>query len=156
MTSKIAIGIAAASIALLGLTACSTPAPVAEPSTSAEVVTPAFGLATSDTDLGTIIVDVDGNTVYQFDKDTQGGDASACAGECAPKWPAVPGDTDIELDGVTGELGSITGTDGEPQLTLNGWPLYYFAGDEAVGDTNGQAVNGVWWVLTPSGDPIRG
>lgn len=161
MTSRIAIGIAAAAVALFGLTACSTPAPPAEaPSAESpspiESSTPEFTLTTADTDLGTIVVDGDGRTVYQFDMDTQGGDASACAGECAANWPAVPGDAEVELDGVTGELGTITGTEGEPQLTLNGWPLYYFAADEAAGDTNGQGVNGVWWVLSPAGEPITG
>jgi predicted lipoprotein with Yx(FWY)xxD motif len=156
MSSRVAISIAAASIALLALTACTTPAPPVESSPPIESSAPTFGLATADTALGTIIVDEDGNTVYQFDKDTQGGDASACAGDCAPKWPAVPGDLEVELDGVSGELGVITGTNGEPQLTLNGWPLYYFAGDAAAGETNGQGVNEVWWVLTPSGEPIKG
>jgi predicted lipoprotein with Yx(FWY)xxD motif len=41
-------------------------------------------------------------------------------------------------------------------VTLNGWPLYYFAGDSAAGDTNGQGVNDVWWVLTPAGEKIGG
>ena len=39
-------------------------------------------------------------------------------------------------------------------MTLNGWPLYYYSGDKTPGDTNGQGVGGVWWVLTPAGDPI--
>lgn len=121
-------------------------------------------LSTTETDLGTIVVDADGMVVYQFDSDTQGGDASTCTGECAANWPAVPGSADAAaLDGaygggasdIEGVVGSITGIDGEPHLTLNGWPLYYFAGDSAAGDTNGQGVNDVWWVLTPAGEPIR-
>jgi len=68
----------------------------------------------------------------------------------------VPGSDAPELDGITGMVGTITGIDGEPQLTLNGWPLYYFAGDAAPGDTNGQGVGGVWWVLTPAGELITG
>jgi predicted lipoprotein with Yx(FWY)xxD motif len=39
-------------------------------------------------------------------------------------------------------------------VTLNGWPLYYYAGDSAAGDTNGQAVGGIWWVLDPAGEKI--
>jgi predicted lipoprotein with Yx(FWY)xxD motif len=70
----------------------------------------------------------------------------------------VTSDSDSpEVDAsVTGEIGTITGVDGATQLTLNGWPLYYFAGDSAPGDTNGQGVNGVWWVLTPAGEKIGG
>jgi predicted lipoprotein with Yx(FWY)xxD motif len=47
---------------------------------------------------------------------------------------------------VTGELGIITRTDGSMQATYNGWPLYYFAGDAASGDANGQNVGEVWFV----------
>jgi predicted lipoprotein with Yx(FWY)xxD motif len=60
------------------------------------------------------------------------------------------------LDGVTGEVSTIQTADGERQITLNGWPLYYFAGDEKPGDVNGQGVNDVWWVLTPSGERLAG
>src|SRR5690606_15218603 len=112
-------------------------------------------LATADSPLGTIVVDGDGVTVYQFDSDTRGGDASTCSGQCASTWPAVPaGDGEPQLDGITGEVGTIAGVDGTPQLTLGGWPLYYYAGDTAPGDVNGQGVNGIWWVLTPDGERI--
>ena len=58
------------------------------------------------------------------------------------------------LDGVTGEVDVITGTDGSTQVTLNGWPLYYYVGDAAAGDTTGQAVNDVWWVVGADGVKI--
>jgi predicted lipoprotein with Yx(FWY)xxD motif len=113
-------------------------------------------LAVAGTELGDVVVDDEGNVLYQFDKDTQDADSSACSGQCAAMWPAVPAGEELpELDGISAEVGSITGTDGEPQLTLDGWPLYYFAGDAVAGETNGQAVNDVWWVLDPSGSPIR-
>jgi len=114
-------------------------------------------LMTADSDLGEIVVDGEGMVVYMFDNDTQGGDASTCEGECANNWPAVTADSDDPaVEGVTGEIGTITGVDGEPQVTLNGWPLYYFAGDAAAGDINGQGVNDVWWVLSPAGEKIGG
>ena len=114
-------------------------------------------LTVAGSDLGEIVVDGEGMTVYMFDNDTQGGDSSTCEGECATNWPAVTTDSDApEVEGVTGEVGTITGVDGETQVTLNGWPLYYFAGDSAAGDVNGQGVNGVWWVLSPAGERIAG
>ncbi|MFF2271107.1 hypothetical protein ACFVTX_02475 [Agromyces sp. NPDC058136] len=114
-------------------------------------------LTTADSELGEIVVDGEGMTVYMFDTDTQGGDASSCEGQCAANWPAVTTDSDTpEVEGVTGEVGTITGVDGKTQLTLDGWPLYTFAGDSAAGDTNGQGVNGVWWVLSPAGEKIGG
>jgi predicted lipoprotein with Yx(FWY)xxD motif len=59
------------------------------------------------------------------------------------------------VDGVTGDLGTITATDGSTQITLNGLPLYYFKGDSAPGDVNGQAVQNVWWVVSPTGAAIH-
>lgn len=55
---------------------------------------------------------------------------------------------------MTGTVGTIDTPDGRKQLTLNGWPLYYFAGPEG-GDANGHGVNEVWSVLSPAGEPIR-
>ena len=126
--------------------------------TPAETETPDAGAAsattlmTADSELGEIVVDGEGMTVYMFDTDTQGGD-----GQCATNWPAVTTDADApEVEGVTGEVGTITGVDGSTQVTLDGWPLYTYAGDDAAGDVNGQGVDGVWWVLSPAGDKIGG
>ena len=127
-------------------------APADEPAETSEAA-----LMTADSSLGTIVVDGDGMTVYMFDNDTQGAGASTCEGECADNWPAVTVDGETpEVEGVTGEVGTITGVDGETQLTLNGWPLYYFIGDAAPGEVKGQGVNDVWWVLTPEGERMAG
>lgn len=40
------------------------------------------------------------------------------------------------------------------QVTYNGWPLYYFARDKQAGDTTGQGVGQVWYVVSPQGDQI--
>ncbi|SEB61177.1 Predicted lipoprotein with conserved Yx(FWY)xxD motif [Paramicrobacterium humi] len=158
MTSRIAASLAAASLALLALTACAptnSEAPAAESSTAPNTsASSEVALSTADSSIGTIVVDGTGKAVYQFDNDTQNGDSSSCTGQCAANWPAVPGSDAPKLDGVTGEVGTITGVDGEPQLTLNGWPLYYYVGDNAAGDTYGQGLQGIWWVLTPAGKPI--
>lgn len=115
-------------------------------------------LATAQTDLGEIVVDGEGLTVYMFDQDMQGSGESTCEGDCLENWPPVTTDqdaTDVAVSGVTGEIGTITGTDGSTQLTLDGWPLYYFAGDAEPGDTTGQAVGEIWWVMAPDGAVIR-
>jgi predicted lipoprotein with Yx(FWY)xxD motif len=36
-----------------------------------------------------------------------------------------------------------------------GWPLYYFASDSAPGDTNGQGVGDVWYVIGADGEFIQ-
>ncbi len=167
MKSRIAAGIAVAALSVLGLAACSTsgsdaPAPAAPAETTAPGAAPVApaasdgALMVADSPLGSIVVDGNGAVVYQFDADTQGSGASACSGSCLGSWPPVPGGAAApKLEGITGEVGTITGTDGQPQLALNGWPLYYYAGDTKAGETNGQGVGGKWWVLTPAGEPVR-
>jgi len=112
-------------------------------------------LSTADSDLGTIVVDSAGRTVYMFTKDAQGSGASSCSGQCLAAWPPVVADSAVpQVDGVSGDVGTITRDDGTVQATLGGWPLYYWQGDSAAGDTTGQGVQGVWWVLTPDGAPV--
>ena len=133
-----------------------TAPPAAEESGAATEPADAL-LTTADSSLGEIVVDAEGMTVYMFDSDTQGASSSTCSGQCAANWPAVTTESDAPaVEGVTGEVGTITGIDGALQVTLNGWPLYYFVGDEAAGDVNGQGVNEVWWVLTPAGERMAG
>ncbi|ARU51521.1 putative lipoprotein with Yx(FWY)xxD motif [Cellulosimicrobium cellulans] len=112
-------------------------------------------LGTADSSLGTIVVDGQGMTVYYYDKDTKGSGTSACEGECAAAWPAVhAASADPEVDGVTAEVGTITGVDGELQVTVDGRPVYTYAADQAPGDVSGQGVNGVWYVVAPDGTEI--
>ncbi|MPZ86892.1 MAG: hypothetical protein GEU81_02245 [Nitriliruptorales bacterium] len=111
-------------------------------------------LAVEDSTLGEILVDSQGNTAYLFTNDQQDGE-SACTDECAANWPAVEGDLSAD-EGVDQELiGSIVRDDGTTQATYNDWPLYYFIGDEAPGDVNGQGVNDVWYVVAPDGTAIE-
>jgi predicted lipoprotein with Yx(FWY)xxD motif len=161
--------IAVVAFAMLGLAGCSgTSSPPAAEETSEESPpaeeepteeAPAEGEAAvmiASTDLGDVVVDPEGMTLYMFDKDTQGGDTSACTGQCLEQWPPLITTADAPTGtDVTGELGTIETPDGELQVTLNGWPLYYWVNDKAAGDTTGQAVGGVWWVLDPAGEPIR-
>jgi predicted lipoprotein with Yx(FWY)xxD motif len=49
----------------------------------------------------------------------------------------------------------FTRTDGKKQVTFKGWPLYYFAGDKASGDTNGQGIKEAWSVVNPISIPFR-
>lgn len=110
-------------------------------------------LMVADSALGKIVVDAAGKTLYMFDNDTQGAGTSSCTGECLTNWPPLTTTGEVPaLQGVTGDVGTITTADGSTQVTLNGWPLYYFAGDAAAGDVNGQGVGGIWWVLSPAGE----
>ncbi|TDD57853.1 hypothetical protein E1263_21850 [Kribbella antibiotica] len=108
-------------------------------------------LKTADTGLGKVLVDGNGRTVYVFDKDTAG--KSNCEADCLAKWPAVAaGDSTPKLDGV--EISTITRSDGSKQLAVGGLPVYLFAGDSKAGETKGQAVGGVWWVVGADGKKV--
>jgi predicted lipoprotein with Yx(FWY)xxD motif len=99
------------------------------------------------------MADSEGKTLYLFLPDAQGD--STCYDQCADNWPPLIDDI-AAGDGVDATLiGTTTRTDGAEQVTYNGWPLYYFAADAAPGDTNGQGINDVWFVVTPSGESLQ-
>ena len=180
MYTRLAVALAAATLVGLGLAGCATPAATSVTTPNAAATTPAAAdsngdryptrpspsgassadsasLATATTSLGTVVVDGRGMTVYVFDKDTAGTATSACTGGCATKWPAVTTTSATpQVTGVTGTVATITGADGSKQVTLNGLPLYFYAGDSAAGDVNGQGVGGIWWVVAPDGSKIGG
>jgi predicted lipoprotein with Yx(FWY)xxD motif len=116
---------------------------------SAEMTT----LTVASTDLGDVLVDGEGYTVYVFAMDEQNSGTSACEGDCLANWPAVG---EVEAgEGVDASLiGTIERPEGSTQATYNGWPLYYFINDAAPGDTTGQGVNDVWYVVGPDGSAV--
>lgn len=114
----------------------------------------AEGVHTADTDLGAILVDAEGFTLYVFTNDTEG--TSNCNEGCIENWPAVPGDTAIGGDLDASLFSTVTRADGTEQLAVNGLPLYLFASDAAPGDVNGQGVGGVWFVVGADGNMIEG
>jgi len=117
------------------------------PQKSTLVATPLL-VATSSPTLGSYLAALNGYTVYTYSKDASG--VSNCNGQCAVIWSPyiLPnGVSLIAAAGVNGKLGEITRTDSSTQLTYNGKPLYFFDKDLKAGDTNGQGVGGVWYVV---------
>jgi predicted lipoprotein with Yx(FWY)xxD motif len=90
-----------------------------------------------------------------FTKDTP--DTSNCYDQCEVAWPPLLTlDQPTLMDGVEASLlGATQRKDGTLQVTYNGLPLYYFAADRAPGDTNGQGVGSVWYVVTPDGKAVQ-
>jgi len=89
-----------------------------------------------------MVTDKNGMTLYIFDKDTGG--VSACYDECAVNWPPYLGKADDKLtEGWT----LAKRTDGALQWAYDGKPMYYFIGDKAKGDLNGDKKGGVWHVI---------
>ncbi|KPI17027.1 hypothetical protein OK074_1820 [Actinobacteria bacterium OK074] len=109
-----------------------------------------------DPELGNIVVDKNGMTVYRFMKDQAWPvSKSACTGACLDKWPVVAPVEKADTQGVVKEgLMGFTRPDGAKQMTVDCWPIYTFSGDKAPGDTNGQGVSGTWYAVAPDGKPV--
>lgn len=102
-----------------------------------------------DPALGTILSDPNGMTLYLFTADTVKGE-STCYDQCAVNWPPFTAPEPLTLPrGVDGELTTISRTDGTTQVAYNGIPLYYWIKDTQPGDTTGQGVGDVWYVVHP-------
>jgi predicted lipoprotein with Yx(FWY)xxD motif len=116
---------------------------------------PQLTLGSATTDLGTFLIDPAGQTLYVFTVDTSPG-VSTCEGDCAATWPPLVVETGAVVagdEGVPGVIGLFARSDGTTQVSYDGRPLYYFAGDTGAGQTNGQGIGGVWFVADVSGSP---
>jgi predicted lipoprotein with Yx(FWY)xxD motif len=107
--------------------------------------------ADATTTLGKYLIAYNGMTLYTYSKDKTG--TSTCSDQCAVNWPpyvVASADSLSNIQaGVTGKVGTITRADGSMQVTYNGKPLYFFAKDAKSGDTTGQNVGKVWFVVKP-------
>jgi len=116
----------------------------------------AVTVKTASSPLGTILVDQDGKTLYLFEADSM--NKSNCSGGCLALWPAVMADGKATAgSGVSaGMIGTATGSS---QVTYAGHPLYWFSGDTAAGDTNGEGLTdfgGAWYAVSPAGTAVVG
>ena len=123
----------------------------ASASTTGTVITTRSGSA------GSFLTDGTGRAVYLWMKDSM--DKSACSGACAGAWPPVPATGKVTASGgaTASDLGTITRSDGTKQVTYDGHPLYYFAGDSGPGQTSGQGSDSFgakWWLVAPAGTKI--
>lgn len=104
--------------------------------------------------VGKYLTDTEGKSLYWFKKDAPG--TSACAGPCVEKWPIYYRDAVKAPEGLKAEdFGTITRGDGSKQTTFRGYPLYYWVNDKQAGDTSGQGVNNVWYVIDPANFPPK-
>jgi len=117
----------------------------------------AVTITVNDEGTPVFLVDDQGRALYVYLLDSPGSNTSACTADCAVEWPPVlVTGTPTAGDGVDSALlGTITRDDGQMQATYNGWPLYYFDEDLEPGDTNGQGMDGEWFLISPTGEPIQ-
>ena len=107
----------------------------------------------ADSDLGQILTDGESATLYLFVPDDQSD--STCYDDCEQNWPPLLGPAEAGEGVDAALLGTVEREDGTTQVTYNDWPLYYFAGDSAPGDTAGQGVGDVWFVVDANGGAIE-
>jgi predicted lipoprotein with Yx(FWY)xxD motif len=145
-----ALPLFAAAAAVLAVAAGATASPEA---TSARPAT----VKVAHSDLGRILVDSRGHTLYLFKKDA--GTRSTCYGQCAEFWPPLrPGGKATAGRGARASMiGTTRRRDGSRQVTYNGHPLYRFAQDTKPGDTNGEGLKAFgarWWAVSPAGRQV--
>ena len=136
-----------------GATAAGSPAAHASGGTAAGSTV----IATASSSAGPVLVNGSGHAVYLWAKDAK--DMSACTGACASAWPPVQASGTVTAAGSakSSDLGTITRSDGTKQVTYDGHPLYYFAGDTSKGSLTGQGSDNFgakWWLVAPSGAAI--
>ena len=153
LASAAVIPLTALSVAACGGGGAATAAPAPPKTTSGAPAT----VGVAKTGLGNILVDSQGRTLYLFKADK--GTTSTCSGTCAVAWPPLRAHGRPTVGGRAKRslIRSTARSDGKPQVTYNGHPLYLYVGDRKPGDTNGQGVNAFgarWFVLTPGGIQI--
>jgi predicted lipoprotein with Yx(FWY)xxD motif len=151
-------------VGALGLAACGSNDSSSSTTSSTSAAAPASGSAAavdlaSSGDLGQVLVDADGRTLYLFEKDDEG-DESYCSDECAKDWPPFSTrGTPQAGDGVdASKLTTFKREDGTTQVAFGEHPLYYFSGDKAAGDANGNGLDefgAEWYAVTSAGEPAE-
>jgi predicted lipoprotein with Yx(FWY)xxD motif len=103
-----------------------------------------------------VVINPQGRTLYHLSPETS--KHLLCKSkECLTNWPPLTvKSTKTKLkagSGVKGKLGLLHRSNGTFQVTLNGLPVYRYAGDSAKGDVNGEGIEsfgGTWHAVTAS------
>ena len=127
------------------------PAASAAASPAASTGATTYTIATATASGKTFLTGENGKSLYEFSKDSTNTTACTASG-CTSNWPAFtldPGEKAVAGLYVTGTVGTFTRSDNSAtQVSYNGKPLYYFAGDAKAGDTNGSSIPN-WGLATP-------
>jgi predicted lipoprotein with Yx(FWY)xxD motif len=106
----------------------------------------------AQSELGPILVDQMGRTLYGFTKDKD--KSSACDTDCVAVWPALTAESTVDAkDGADSKLVALI--DESSQAVYGEWPLYYYVGDQVAGDVNGQGVDDEWFAIAADGKLVK-
>ena len=141
------IAMAAAGVAALALTACSSSKGANPQAPTGSTGRPASGVTISVA--GGVLVGPDGRTLYFNTVDTAS--SIKCTGACTKEWPPIGGPAQASGGVQSSDLGVATRPDGSVQTTFQGHPLYMFDEDKKAGDHKGDGLDdagGKWHVAT--------
>ena len=118
-----------------------------EPAPPPKKEAPLFPVKVGSSRKGAIFVDLNGMTLYTFERDTSG-NKSNCDGQCTERWKPLAAAADAE---AKGDFTVITRSDGSKMWAYRYRPLYTSQSDKAPGDTNGlfDATN-LWHLARPA------
>lgn len=108
---------------------------------------------------GTILVGANGKTLYRYTLDTKGVNRCTSNATCAKYWPQLLVKSTAKPTAGSGAsaalLGTIKAAHGMRQVTYAGFPLYFFSGDSAGGQTKGQGFEKEWYVVNTKGAFVK-
>lgn len=109
------------------------------------------------TNLGPILVNSRGHTLYLFAKDKNG--KSACSGSCAKFWPPLlsQGKPTAGVGVKPSLIGTTRRSNGSRQVTYNRHPLYTYALDKRSGQTRGEGnslFGAKWYAVSARGTAV--
>jgi len=100
------------------------------------------------TSVGMVLAGSKGLTLYYYTADKPGSGKSVCTGGCATAWPPLTAPVKAPMGAkMPGPIGMITRAGGARQVTINGYPIYYYAEDMAPGQAKGNGAEGKWHVI---------
>jgi predicted lipoprotein with Yx(FWY)xxD motif len=113
---------------------------------------------------GSVLVSSKGYSLYLLSSEAHG--RIVCQGACLSIWPPLLVKVGVRPRGkgrLAGRLGVLRRSDGEDEVTYNGYPLYLYAGDGRPKEATGEGVvsfGGTWYLVraaatTSSATPLR-
>jgi predicted lipoprotein with Yx(FWY)xxD motif len=112
-------------------------------------------ISATHTSLGSVLSGPSGNTVYTLL--SAQGTPIPCTGQCLSAWPPVAATSGTSPHAGSGVSATLAVDASVMQITADGAPLYYFSGDSATGQANGQGIKsfgGIWYAVQTSGQPL--
>jgi predicted lipoprotein with Yx(FWY)xxD motif len=94
---------------------------------------------------GPTLVDLNGMTLYYYERDTTG-KTSNCNGKCVESWVPLPATADAK---AIGDFTVINRNDGSKMWAYRYRPLYTSPADKAPGEANGNATTLQWRIARP-------